>query len=82
MSHVTFFTWETHVVACTFNPSTWEAEAGRSLFGAQPDLHRVSGYPGLHKDILSQWEKNKRVFIGDWGNGLTFKITGCSSRGP
>jgi hypothetical protein len=48
------------VVAHTFNPSTWEAEAGRSL-SSRPawSTEWVSGQPGLHRETLSQKKKKK-----------------------
>jgi hypothetical protein len=47
------------VVAHTFNPSTWEAEAGGFL-SSRPawSTKRVPGQPGLHRETLSQ-NKNK-----------------------
>jgi hypothetical protein len=40
------------VVAHTFNPSTWEVEAGRSL-SSRPawSTERIPGQPGLHRNI-------------------------------
>ena len=35
------------MVACAFNPSTWEAETGRSL--------RIQGQPGLHSEFQASW---------------------------
>ena len=45
--------------AHAFNPSTWEAEAGRSL-SLKPtwSIEQVPGQPGLHREILSQ-KQNK-----------------------
>ena len=42
------------VVAHTFDLSTWEAEAGRSL-SLRPawSTERVPGQPGLHRETLS-----------------------------
>ena len=42
------------VVARAFNPSTWEAEAGRSL-SSRPtwSTERVPGQPGPHSETLS-----------------------------
>ena len=49
------------VVAHTFNPSTWEAEAGRFLSSrpASP-TEWVPGQPGLHRETLSQKTKKKK----------------------
>jgi hypothetical protein len=43
------------VVVHAFNPSTWEAEAGRFL-SSRPawSTKWVPGQPGLHREILSQ----------------------------
>jgi hypothetical protein len=48
------------VVAHTFNPSTWEAEAGRFL-SSRPawSTKLVPGQPGLHREILSRGKKKK-----------------------
>jgi hypothetical protein len=48
------------VVAHTFNPSTWEAEAGGFL-SSRPawSTEWVSGQPGLHRETLSQKKKTK-----------------------
>jgi hypothetical protein len=48
------------MVAHAFNPSTWEAEAGRFL-SSRPawSTDRVPGQPGLHRETLSQ-KKNKK----------------------
>jgi hypothetical protein len=47
------------VVACTFNPTIWEAEAGGSL-SSRPawSTERVPGQPGLPREILSQKARN------------------------
>ena len=49
------------MVAYPFNPSTWEAEAARSL-GKTPTwpTKRVPGQPGLHRETLSQKIKAKK----------------------
>jgi hypothetical protein len=48
------------VVAHTFNPSTWEAEAGRSLRSSPAwSTEWVLGQPGLHRETLSQQSKAK-----------------------
>ena len=49
------------VVAYSFNPSTWEAEAGRFL-SSQPAWSRqlVPGQPGLHRETLCQKKKKKK----------------------
>jgi hypothetical protein len=41
------------VVAHAFNPSTWEAGAGRSL-SSRPawSIERVLGQPGIYREIL------------------------------
>jgi hypothetical protein len=46
------------VVAHAFNPSTWEAEAGRFL-SSRPawSTEWVPGQPGLHRETLSQKKK-------------------------
>jgi hypothetical protein len=48
------------VVMHTFNPSTWEAEAGGSL-SSRPawSTKWVPGQPRLHRETLSQKTKNK-----------------------
>jgi hypothetical protein len=48
------------VVAHAFNPSTWEAEAGRFL-SLRPawSTKWVPGQPGLHRETLSQKKKKK-----------------------
>ena len=44
----------------TFNPSTWEAEAGRSLsLRTAWSTGKVPGQPGLYRETLS------RKFMGD-----------------
>jgi hypothetical protein len=50
--------WCRAVVAHTFNPSTWEAEAGRFL-SSRPawSTKWVPGQPGLHRETLSQKKK-------------------------
>jgi hypothetical protein len=51
------------VVAHAFNPSTWEAEAGRFLsFEASLAslVYRVPGQPGLHREALSKKKKKKK----------------------
>jgi hypothetical protein len=49
------------MVAHTFNPSTWEAEAGRSL-SSRPawSTKWVPGQPGLHRETLSRKTKKKK----------------------
>jgi hypothetical protein len=49
------------VVAHSFNPSTWEAEAGRFL-SSRPawSTERVPGQPGLHRETLSQENKQTK----------------------
>jgi hypothetical protein len=49
------------VVAHAFNPSTWEAEAGRFL-SSRPawSTGRVPGQPGLHRETLSRKTKKKK----------------------
>ena len=43
------------IVAHTFNPSTWEAEAGESLVSSRPawPTERVPGHPEIHGETLS-----------------------------
>jgi hypothetical protein len=51
---------EKAVMAQTFNPSTWEAEVGRSLNSRSSwSTERVPGQPGLHREILFQKIKTK-----------------------
>jgi hypothetical protein len=50
------------MVAQTFNPNTWEAEAGRSVDQAsivyiQHGLYRVSGQPRLERSCLKKTNK-------------------------
>jgi hypothetical protein len=49
------------VVAHTFNPSTWEAEAGGFL-SSRPawSTEWVPGQPGLYRETLSQKTKKKK----------------------
>jgi hypothetical protein len=48
------------LVAHAFNPSTWEAEAGRFLSSRLAwSIEWVPGQPGLHRETLS-W-KNKQT---------------------
>jgi hypothetical protein len=49
-------------VAQAFNPSTWEAEAGRFL-SSRPAWSTVGvpGQPGLHRETLSQKSKYKKI---------------------
>jgi hypothetical protein len=47
------------MVVHTYNPSTWEAKAGRSEFGTSL-IYRVSGQPGLHRKSLSWGSKKKK----------------------
>jgi hypothetical protein len=51
---------EPGVVAHTFNPNTWEAEAGGFL-SSRPawSTEWVPGQPGLYRETLSQKTKNK-----------------------
>jgi hypothetical protein len=55
---------EPGVVAPTFNPSTWEAEAGGFL-SSRPawSTKWVPGQPRLHREILSRGKKKKRVLV-------------------
>jgi hypothetical protein len=49
------------VVAHAFNPSTWEAEAGRFLSSRSAwSTKWVPGQLGLHRETLSQENKNKQ----------------------
>jgi hypothetical protein len=54
---------EPGVVVHTFNPSTWEAEAGEFL-SSRPawSTEWVPGQPGLHRETLSRKKKSDR----DW----------------
>jgi hypothetical protein len=49
------------MVAHAFNPSTWEAEAGRFL-SSRPawSTERVPGQPGLHRETLPRKNKTKQ----------------------
>jgi hypothetical protein len=49
------------VVAHAFNPSTWEAEAGKFL-SSRPawSIEWVPGHSGLHKEALSQTNKQTK----------------------
>jgi hypothetical protein len=55
------------VVAHAFNPSTWEAEAGRFL-SLRPawSTKWVPGQPGLHRETLSQEKKKKSHQDVNW----------------
>jgi hypothetical protein len=49
------------VVAHTFNPSTWEAEAGGFLSSRSAwSTKRVPGQPGLYRETLSRKTKKKK----------------------
>jgi hypothetical protein len=50
------------VVAHTFNPSTWEAEAGGFL-SSRPtwSTKRILGQPGLYRETLSRKTKKKSL---------------------
>ena len=50
------------VVVQAFNPSTWEAEAGR-LLSSRPaySTEQVPGQSGLHRETLSWKTKNKKA---------------------
>jgi hypothetical protein len=50
------------VVVHAFNPSTWEAEAGRCL-SSRPawSTEWVPGQPGIHRETLSWKNKTKKV---------------------
>jgi hypothetical protein len=54
---------EPGLVVHTFNPSTWEAEAGGFL-SLRPawSTERVSGQPGLYREILSR-KTIKKTYI-------------------
>ena len=62
------------MAAHAFNPSTQEAEAGRSLSSLKPrwSTQQVSGQPGLHRETLSQKQKEqnkcKRAWTGKWSS--------------
>jgi hypothetical protein len=57
-------------VAHTYNPSTWEAEAGRFL-SSKPawSTEQVPGQPGLHRETLSQKTKNQNKNKKQKGKG-------------
>ena len=75
----------------TFNPSTWEAEAGESLVEFSTSLvHRASSRRArdTQRNPVSKQTKPKRkqtkqtkVAFGGWRDGSVVKSTGCSSRG-
>ena len=49
------------VVACAFNPSTWDAETGRFLSSRSAwSTEWVPGQPGLYRETLSQ-KTNKQT---------------------
>jgi hypothetical protein len=49
------------MVAHAFNPSTWEAEAGRSLsLRPDPSTEWVPGHPGLHRETLYQQQQQQK----------------------
>jgi hypothetical protein len=49
------------MVAHTFNPSTWEAKAGRFLSSSSAwSTKQVPGQPGLHRETLFQKKKKKK----------------------
>jgi hypothetical protein len=52
------------MLAHAFDPSTWEAEAGRFL-SSRPawSTKWVLGQPGLYRETLSQKMKKKNKFI-------------------
>jgi hypothetical protein len=52
------------MVAHTFNPSTWEAEAGGFL-SLRPawSTKWVPGQPGLYRETLSQKTKKKKKMV-------------------
>jgi hypothetical protein len=65
------------VVVHTFNPSTWEAEAGRFLsLRTAWSTEWVSGQPGLHRETLS-WQNKKQK-----QNQKQNKTTFCFSASP
>jgi hypothetical protein len=48
------------MVVHAFSPGTQEAEASKSLnLGPTWSTEQVSGHPGLHRETLSQKNKNK-----------------------
>jgi hypothetical protein len=57
-----FYGWA--VVVHAFNPSTWEAEAGRFL-SSRPawSTKGVPGQPGLHRETLSRKTEKEKRFI-------------------
>ena len=61
------------VVAHTFNPSTWEAEAGRFL-SLRPawSTEWVPGQPELYRETLS-WKTNKQT--KEWRRVFTVSLT-------
>jgi hypothetical protein len=62
-------------VANTFNPSTWEAEAGRFL-SSRPasSTECVQGQPGLHSETVSQKSKTNQ------NKNLVMKLTDTSNK--
>jgi hypothetical protein len=72
---------ELGVVAHAFDPSTWEAEAGRFL-SSRPawSTKWVPGQPGLFRETLSR--KTKQTNKQKPRYGARAKSTGCSFKGP
>jgi hypothetical protein len=82
------------VLAHTFNPSTWEAEAGGFL-SSKPawSIEWVPRQPGLHRETLSRKKKKrkkerkrKKLLTENknrgWRDGTVVKSTGFSFRKP
>ena len=73
------------VVAHTFNPSTWEAEAGEFL-SSRPawSTKWVPGQPGLYRETLSpktkQTKTNKQKILNLWSFWFTMvNLSRCNS---
>jgi hypothetical protein len=74
------------VVAYTFNPSTWEAEAGRSEFEVSLVYRESSRIAlGLHRETLprkAKQNKQTKIILWGWRDCSVVISTGCSSKGP
>lgn len=62
------------VVIHTFDPSTWELEAGRSP-NSRVAWSTETGQPGLHREIVLQTKQKTKQ--GGWRGGSTLKSIWC-----